>query len=187
MIRVINIINGKGSMKTFVMGGIAAALFLATALLASAGSTTSSSAQKQVSDAQKQVEKARANLDAAKEKAEAGMASSDTAEWQKAEAKFEGLVASGSGSKEIAAQKDSLKQLDARAVKSSDDRDDVENARAKLVVAQSKLDVIKSRLRNGPDDSSQANQPENRTQNGAGFSVRSERDAENHPPLPASK
>jgi hypothetical protein len=186
MIRVVNIINGEGPMKTFVMGGIAAALFFSAADCASAGSTTSPSAQKQVSDAQKQVDKAKADLDDAKEKAEAGMAPSDKAEWQKAESKFENLVTSGNDSKQASAQKGSLKELDSRVVKSSDDRDAVEDARNKLVVAQTKLNVINSRLRNAPDDSSQATQPENRTQNGAGFRVRSERDAENHPPLPAS-
>ncbi len=150
IIRVNNIIIGKGSMKIFVMGGIAAALFFSTAACASAGSTTSPSAQKQVSDAQKQVDKAQANLDAAKEKAEAGMAASDKTEWQKAEAKFENLVASGNDSKQVSSQKGSLRELDSRVLKSSDDRDAVEDARTRLVVAQTKLNVINSRLRNLP-------------------------------------
>jgi len=187
MIRVMNIVNEKGFMKTVVMFSIAATLFLSAAVCTSAGTMTTSSAQKQVSDAQEQVVKAKADLDAARERAEASMASSDKMEWQKAEAKFESLVASGNDLKQIAAQKELLKELDSRVVKSSDAREDVENARSRLAVAQGKLDVIKSRMRNLPDNSSQAIQPENRTQNGNGFSVRSERDAENHPPLPASQ
>ena len=173
-------------MKTFVMGGIAAASF-SRRRRSHRRDRRPVQARKSRFRMPKQVEKAQANLDAAKEKRKRAWPRPTKRSGKKPRRSSRAWWPSGNGSKEIATQKDSLKQLDARAVKSSDDRDDVESARAKLVVAQSKLDVIKSRLRNGPDDSSQAIQPENRTQNGAGFSVRSERDAENHPPLPASQ
>lgn len=72
------------------------------------------------------------------------------------------------------------------------DQERVDDARNNLVKAQARLDQARTRLKvakqkNENDDSSQAIQPENRTQNGSNFSIRSQRDSENHPPLPASQ
>ena len=166
-------------MKTFVTAVVVATLIFTPPLFAAPPPS--------VPSLQRDVDKAQANLDAAKEKAEAGLSSPNKVEWEQAEAKFESMVTSGKDAKQIAAQKDALKELDVRTLPSAADRDNMENARSKFAVAQARLDVAKSRLRNGPDDSSQANQPEIRTENGSGFTIRSEREAENHPPLPSSQ
>lgn len=68
----------------------------------------------------------------------------------------------------------------------------LDDSRSELAKARTRLDQAKSQLRVAQqkikaDDSSQAIQPENRTQNGSNFSIRSQRDSENHPPLPASQ
>jgi len=181
----------KGKMKTFIVivTCIGASLFLSTAALASSD-TSVSSLQKQVADAQKQVDQAQAVFDQAKEKAESGMSSSDKAEWRQAEAKFDNMVAEGKDPEKISAQKETLRSIESRVMKSSD-RENVDDARNELVQAHAKLDQAKSRLRvakqKNNDDSSQFTQPENRTQNGSNFSIRSERDSENHPPLPTSQ
>jgi len=167
-------------MKTLIVTavGFAALLLFSTGVQAAAKTS--------ISALQKQVKQAQAELDQVKEKAEAGMASSDKSTWRQAEAKFESALASGKDQKTISAQRDLLKEIDSRVMKPSD-RESVEDSRGNLVAAYTKLDQAKARLRGGSDDSSQAIQPENRTQNGSNFSIRSQRDSENHPPLPASQ
>ena len=167
-------------MKIIIVGiaGIVALLFLATAAQAAANIP--------ISTLQKQVKQAQADLDQAKEKAELGMSPSDKSTWRQAETKFENALAEGKDQDAISNQKDALKKLESRVMKSSD-RESVENSRDNLVQAYAKLNLAKSRMRGGGDDSSQAIQPENRTQNGSNFSIRSQRDSENHPPLPASQ
>jgi hypothetical protein len=164
---------------TVIVAGLAASLFFTTAARASSDVS--------VSSLQKQVDQAKADLDQAKEKAESGMSSSGKAEWRPAEAKFETMVAQGGNPDKISAQGDTLREIESRLMKSSD-RDEVDEARNKLARAGARLNEAKAKLRatQHGDDSSQAIQPENRTQNGANFSIRSERDSENHPPLPAS-
>jgi hypothetical protein len=181
----------KGKMKTFIVivAGIAALLFLPTAAQASSD-TSVSSLQKQVADAQKKVTQAQADLDQAKEKAESGMSSSDKSAWRPAEAKFESMVAAGKDSDKISDQRDTLRELESHAMKSSD-REKVDDARSELVGAYATLNQAKTQLhatqQRNNDDSSQFTQPENRTQNGSNFSIRSQRDSENHPPLPTSQ
>jgi len=175
-------------MKTFIfMAAIfAALLFLATVAQAAANIP--------ISTLQKQVKQAQAELDQAKEKAELGMSASDKAEWREVEKKFETMVAEGKDSKKISTQEKALMDLETRVITSSGSmegprsaRVNLDLAREQLVQAYAKLNVAKARLRGGSDDSSQAIQPENRTQNGSNFSIRSQRDSENHPPLPASQ
>jgi len=178
-------------MKLFIVmvAGVAASLFLPMAAGASSD-TSVSSLQEQVADAQKEVDHAQADLDQAKEKAESGMSSSDKAAWRPAEAKFESMVAGGKDPDKISDQRDALRELDSRAMKSPD-REKVDDARDELAKAYATLNQAKTRLQvarqGNNDDSSQATQPENRTQNGSNFSIRSQRDSENHPPLPASQ
>jgi hypothetical protein len=183
----------KGKMKTFIVivAGIAALVFFATAASASSGSS--------IADAQKKVDKAQADLDKAKEKAELMMASSDKSKWREAEMKFESMVADDKDSKKIAAQEQMLKDLETRIITSSQSpgearaaRVNLDLARDQFVGAYAKLALAKAQARPphqtiSNDDSSQAIQPENRTQNGSNFSIRSQRDSENHPPLPASQ
>jgi len=165
-------------MLIIILAGIAATLFLSTAARAAANTS--------IASLQKQVKQAHAEFDQVKEKAEAGMSSSDKSTWRQAEAKFENALAEGKDQKTISAQRDQLKDLESRVMKPSD-RESIEDSRDNLVAAYTQLDQAKARLRGGSDDSSQAIQPENRTQNGNNFSIRSQRDSENHPPLPASQ
>jgi chromosome segregation ATPase len=65
-----------------------------------------------------------------------------------------------------------------------DSQKELARAHARLDQAKNQLHVAQQKIK--ADDSSQAIQPENRTQNGSNFSIRSQRDSENHPPLPAS-
>jgi uncharacterized protein YcaQ len=181
---------GKEKMKRFIVmvAGVAASLFLSAAASAD---TSVSNLKQQVADAQKQVDQAQAQFDQAKEKAESGMSSSGKAEWRQAETKLESLMANGKVPEKISTQKDAVKEIESRVMKSSD-REDVEDARNDLAKAQFRLDQAKTRMnvakqKVNNDDSSQFTQPENRTQNGSNFSIRSQRDSENHPPLPASQ
>jgi hypothetical protein len=164
---------------------------LLAAIDAQATSDTSiSSLQTKVAHAQAQVDAAKNAFNAARDKALPGMSSADQAQWRDAETKFENLESSAAGSHGISAQKEAVEKIEEHGMK-PDDRDRLDDARDKLAAAYTALNVAKAHaaergVRNPNDDSSQANQPENHTQNGAGFSVRSERDAENHPPLPSS-
>jgi len=168
-------------MKTlyFMIGVALLALFVATSSRASV--TT-------VAGAQKQVDIAQAKFDRAKENAEAGMLSSDKSSWRQAEAKFDNLISSGANPNKLSAPKAEVQEVESHAMKSSD-RDSVDEARDNLVSAYTMLYQAKARVTPRPvhDDSSQAIQQENRTQNGANFSIRSERDSENHQPLPSSQ
>jgi hypothetical protein len=167
-------------MKTFILmaAGIAASLFFST--------TAPAAANTSISSLQKQVKQAQAEFDQVKEKAEVGMSSSDKSTWRQAETKFENVLAEGKDQKTISAQRDQLKELESRVMKPSD-RESIEDSRDNLVQAYAKLNQAKAGMRGGSDDSSQATQPENRTQNGSNFSIRSQRDSENHPPLPTSQ
>jgi hypothetical protein len=167
-------------MKTFIvmLAGLAIALLLPTVVQAAANTS--------ISNLQKGVKHAQAKLDQVKEKGEAEMSSSDKSTWRQAETKFENALAQGKDQKTISAQMDVLKELDLGMMKPSD-RQSIEDSRENLVQAYTKLNQAKARLRGGNDDSSQAIQPENRTQNGSNFSIRSQRDSESHPPLPASQ
>jgi hypothetical protein len=190
--------TGKGKMKTFIVmvAGAAALLFLSTAAEASGPSV--SDLKSQVAAAQKQVDKAHADLDKAKENAEPMVTPSEKSEWYKAETKFENMVTGDKDSKKITAQEQMLKDLETRVITSSGSMDgprsarvNLDMAREELVWAQGKLNQARTKLhlaqRKDNDDSSQATQPENRTQNGSNFTIRSQRDSENHPPLPASQ
>jgi hypothetical protein len=143
-----------------------------------------------VDDAKRDVARAQANLDRAKEKAGDGMAPADRAGWQRAEASFE--TAAAAKPKQVGDQKAAVEALERNKMKDGD-REEVDAARDKLVGALARLDDAKTRLAsdtrgtNNHDESSQAIQPENRTQNGYNFSIRSDRDSENHPPLPPSQ
>jgi len=168
--------------------GVAVSLFLSTAARAD---TSVSSLKSNVSDAQKQVDQAQSDFDQAKEKAESGMSSSGKSEWRSAEAKLERLIANSKDDDKISDQKNTVKEIESRVMKSSD-RENLEDARNDLAKAQVRLDHAKSQLsvaqqKSSGDDSSQFTQPENRTQNGSNFSIRSQRDSENHPPLPTSQ
>jgi len=133
---------------------------------------------------QKQVRQAQSNFDHAKEKAESGMTSSGKAEWERAQAKWDALLSQGADADKIASQKNMLTEIESRVMPSSD-RESVDDARDVLAQAGNRLRVAQQK--NSHDDSSQAIQPENRTQNGSNFSIRSQRDSENHPPLPSSQ
>ena len=177
-------------MKAFIVitAGLAALLFLTTSGWASS-----------VSDAQDKVDQAQADLDKAKEKAELLLLSSDKSGWREAEMKFESMVEDDKDSKKIEAQEQMLKDLDTRVIKSSESLGEARAARSSLDLArdqfvwsyamlnQAKTQGKPPHQTNRNDDSSQATQPENRTQNGANFSIRSQRDSENHPPLPSSQ
>ena len=169
-------------MKAFIVmtAGIAALLFL-----------TSTGWASSVSDAQDKVDQAQANFDGAKDSVLSIMSSSDKARWKQAEAKYEHLVEDGANSGQIAKQKQAVMDIEKHALAPAE-CDSVDRARDELTAARTKLALAKAEGKPphqtiSNDDSSQAIQPENRTQNGANFSIRSQRDSENHPPLPSSQ
>ena len=162
-----------------IVAGIAAALFLPTAARASS-----------ISDAQKKVDQAQSDFDGARESVLSVMSSSDKGRWKQAEAKYEHLVAAGKDSGQIAAQKQAVMDIEKHTL-APPECESVDRARDVLIAARTKLALAKAEASPphqtiGNDDSSQAIQPENRTQNGSNFSIRSQRDSENHPPLPTS-
>jgi hypothetical protein len=178
----ITIVSGKVKMKACIImtAGVVALLFLSTTGWASS-----------VSDAQDRVDQAQADFDQAKSRALSSVSSSDKSAWKQAEAKYESMVAAGKDPKQISAQREVVEGIESHAMKSADQekiddaRDQLTAARAKLAFAKAQASPPHQTISN--DDSSQAIQPENRTQNGANFSIRSQRDSENHPPLPSSQ
>ena len=169
-------------MKTFIVtaAGFASLLLLATTCYASS-----------VSDAQDKVDQAQSDFDGAKASALSIMSSSDKTRWKQAEAKYESLVAAGKDSGEVASRKQAVMDIEKHVLAPPEcesldrARDELTAARAKLALAKAKASPPHQSI--GNDDSSQAIQPENRTQNGANFTIRSERDSESHPPLPSSQ
>jgi hypothetical protein len=171
-----------------IIASFSALLFPIT--IAEASSESSLSAlEKQVADTQKQVDQAQDDFDEAKDRAESQISSSNKTEWQQAEAKFDHMLATGADSKKISAQGEVLKELDSHMLNSSD-REQIDDSRSRLVQAYARLYEARNRLsatqKRNNDDSSQFTQPENRTTNGS-ITIRSERDSENHPPLPPSQ
>lgn len=170
-----------------IAAGVVASLLAPTDAHATSD-TSISSLNTKVAHAQARLDAAKANFNKEKDKALAGMSSGDKARWEGAEAKFESLEDNAASSHTISAQKQAVEEIESRALKSHDDLD---SARNKMADAYTALNVAKARVaergtRNPNDDSSQANQAQNVTQPFQNFSVRSERDAENHPPLPSS-
>ncbi len=168
-----------------------AAILACTFAVAATSAESVSNLQAKVDDAKRDVSRAQTKFDQAREKACSTMSPTDKAQWQQAEAKFESALAVGSDD-QIEMRKAAVEGIESRVTKDGD-RKEVDAARDKLIAAQARLNEAKTRLAadtrgtNNHDESSQAIQPENRTQNGNNFSIRSQRDSENHPPLPASQ
>jgi hypothetical protein len=145
----------------------------------------------ELAEAQSGVLLAQKSFHVTKEKTYSALAPADVARLESEESKYDSLLAHGGSSKELEAQKDVLVDIESHVMKSSW-RDAIERARSNQIKALADLEQAKTRVRvaeekNNQDDSSQAIQPENRTQNGSNFSIRSQRDSENHPPLPSSQ
>jgi hypothetical protein len=169
---------------------IAGQLLLAATAGASAD-TSVSDLQRRVDAMQKAAHFAQVDFDSAKDAACARMSMPDMTRWQQAEAKFDKLAASGGDPHKISGQEDAIESLESHMMKPADHAD-LDAKRRTLasrlsLLHQAQEQLADARRKDSQDESSQFTQPENRTQNGSNFSVRSERDAENHPPLPPSQ
>jgi hypothetical protein len=159
------------------------------------GSNTGMGAMMQKTlEAKREQSAAQAALDRVVQDVDLGRASPDKGDWRQLELKWNNdTVAGPTDPKVISAEIDTLNQMESRLLKSSD-HERMAQARNDLMEASAKVEHVLSQYnqavrssRTHHDDFSQATQPENRTQNGSNFSIRSQRDSENHPPLPSSQ